>query len=136
MGSIFDDTFGEAGVTSLFTYGADTDNTITYHPPGNGTAVTGIIGLLGAVSVVEVEGVDGTYRKVYRRNITVSTDPSSDWGGIADPQLKGEVEVDGFRWSIEQTEAVGVESQTQNLVGLSLIRKRPVHKSFPGFRKD
>ena len=137
MASIFDDMFGESGVTSLFTYGADEDNTITYHPPGTGaTPVTGIKGLLGSVTIVEVEGVDGTFRKVYRRDITVSVDPSSPWGGISDPQLRGEIEVDGWRWSIEQTENVGVDAKSENLVGLSLVRKRPTSKSFNGLRQD
>ena len=77
MSSIFDDMFGESCVTSLFTYGADADNPVSYYPPGGGAATSGIVALLGPVNIVEAEGVDGTIRKVYRRDITVTVDPSS-----------------------------------------------------------
>jgi hypothetical protein len=136
MASIFDDMFGQSGVTSLFAYGADPDNTLTYYPPGGGSPTSGIVALLGPVNVVEVEGVDGTLRKVYRRDVTVSVDPSSEWGGIADPQLRGEIEVESYRWGIEQTENLGIEGQSANLVGLSLIRKRPIHKGYSGLRQE
>ena len=87
------------------------DETVTVRyldPPNDPVTVTAI---LGDIETREIEG-----ERQRTRTVTITTDPTGDYGGVANPGTHATVEIDGVEWPIE-----AVEDRTASLVRIRLV---------------
>lgn len=114
MPSLFDNLMADAGVPVLMDTLADED-TITYTPAGGeGVPVSAI---LVAETSEEDEELDGPSQKLVRE-VSILTDPASEWGGVAAPALTATVTIGGVEYAVE-----AIKSQDANWVALKLVRR-------------
>jgi hypothetical protein len=104
--------FGRAGVTYI-------------DPNIDPVELTAIV---GPEESDESAGLDGRSRRRVR-SVTISLDPNSPWGGVADPGEHAELEIDGVVWAI-----AAIEKRTANLATLRVVRVGAVEKSREAYR--
>lgn len=74
---------------------------------------------------------DGTGRKLrITREVTISTDPDSEYGGVASPKMSAKIEIDGVEWAIVAPATVG-----ENTAMLTVSRAPRVERSRAGYRR-
>jgi len=66
------------------------------------TELTAIVG----DELIEEIDIDGDRSRKSFRDVIISTDPISEWGGVATPQEDCKVTIDGNDWPIETVEAI------------------------------
>ena len=75
-------------------------------------------------------------RRVRRRKLTISRDPSGDFGGVAAPVQTGTVAIDGEAWAIES-----IKCLSRDVFDLVAVRHEAQARSRadlhgPGFRRE
>lgn len=78
--------------------------------------------------------------KQERITIVISTDPGSPWGGVADPQLRATWEITGedgvaTMWGVDPYPGRGIESLSDSLAVVHLVRMYGMAKSIPNYRQ-
>lgn len=87
-----------------------------------------VTGIVSAEMIREEQGENGI-RVRHVRHVTISTDTTVAGGGVASPNAKAEVEIDGVRWAVE-----AVESFSGGLARLTCVRLPMCETSKPGYR--
>lgn len=87
-----------------------------------------VTAIVSAEMVREEQGENGI-RIRHVRHVTVSTDTTIAGGGVANPNPKAEIEIDGVRWSVE-----AVETFSGGLARLTCVRLPMGEMSKPGYR--
>jgi hypothetical protein len=125
--SWFDDTFREAAVPVLMGYLSD-PATVTYTAAnGDQTELRAIITNQGADDQLDPAG-----RRVRKaREIIVTTDPDSEWGGLVKTDTKATVLLDGVVYAVE-----AVESHSESLIRLQLVQLHLKERTRTGFRRE
>lgn len=127
MPSAFDQMFADSGVPALMDV-LGTAEVKYLDPEVDPVTLTAIVGNMEVVE--EQGGSSGGRRKRAVRSVIISTDPDSDYGGVASPRLSAEIEMpDGEVWSIE-----GIEAKGESLVNLTCTRKTVSELSRSGYR--
>ena len=124
MGSLFDDMMCEAGVDALF---LARGQAATYTPAGGGSPVS-LTAIMGHLETEEEIEFDGRRVKLTGR-ATISTDPTSDWGGVADPALNATLTADGTEFAVAR-----IDAKSANLATLGLVLKRAVERTRRNYR--
>lgn len=100
--STFDDDFAASAIPDLFTQFSDSGR-VSYAPKNSSPiAITAVVG----DERLKDETTDNGLVSIGKRRVTICTDPDSDYGGIANPQLNGVVSVDGIEYAVDQIETV------------------------------
>ena len=94
--------------------------------PGSGDTVD-LTGIVGPIETVEVETEHGI-KRVQERDVTISVDPDSEWGGVAAPALNAVVTIAGQNWAIKSVAQTGNQARLRTtLIGIA-------ERSRPGYR--
>jgi len=121
--SAFDDLFVDQGTPVLMEH---LGTSVTYvDAESESVTVTAIV---SAESIRE-EPTENGIRVRHVRMVTISTDTTVAGGGIATPQEKSQIEIDGVKWSIES-----VETFSGGLARLTCVRLAMAEVSKPGYR--
>ncbi|HOO16675.1 MAG TPA: hypothetical protein PLU99_06140 [Phycisphaerae bacterium] len=72
---------------------------VTYHA-ADGSAVPLAAAVVGPERAIEATSQQGERRVEYERSVTIDTDPALLTGGVADPAINAQVEVEGVRYAI------------------------------------
>lgn len=125
MSSVFDQLFGDGGVAALMD-GLGTTAIVYLEPEGNPVTLTAIVGHMEVAK--EAESSPGR-RKEARRSVTICLDEDGPYGGVAEPHLSAEIQIDGEWWAVE-----GIEAQTATMARLAVVRKTVTELSRTGYR--
>lgn len=126
------DLFQSGALDLLMEHFSDSGR-VTYTPPGgSAVAVSAIVGNETAEDSRESDGL----RRVRRRKLTISRDPSGDFGGVAAPVQTGTVAIDGEVWAIES-----IKCLSRDVFDLVAVRHEAQARSRadlhgPGFRRE
>ena len=126
MASEFDELMSELGVPVLMDHLADADS-ITYTDGGGAVTLKAI---LYDEEAEEVETIDGLVRRIVRE-ITITTDPAGEWGGVAAPKLAATVTIDSVEYAVE-----AIARRSDNLATLRLVRRSGVEVTRPNYRRS
>lgn len=119
------DMIGEAAIPLLMEQFADADR-VTYKPKhGVATSLSAIVGDERS----EEQTTSTGRRRVVRRRLTITTDPSGDYGGVATPQLNATVTVDGISYAVESVAPV-----RNDVFDLQIVRYETTEVSRPDYR--
>ena len=100
---------------------------VTYTPKGgNAAALAAIVG--NEVATEEVH--DTGRRRVLRRTLTITTDPSGTYGGVAAPALNATVTVDTVSYAVESVKPLGRDS-----FDVVVVRHEPMEVSRRDYRR-
>lgn len=89
-------------------------------------------GILGAEEVREEKDNNGRRTKVRRLEVTVTTDPDdATYGGIADVNIRGKVQVNGREYAIIDTKGAA-----DGFISLVLERRETIERSTPRYRQN
>lgn len=122
-----DDIFAEHGVEDMFDHLAGSGEVVTYLDPNVDDVE--LIAILGDEEA-DADVVDGDGKSVrHMRTVTISRDPASGYGGVANPGEHASVEIDGETWAI-----ASVESKDTNLATLRCVRQPRTERSRQGYR--
>lgn len=99
MTSYFDDIVATFVAPQVMHYFAETG--IIDYTSADGTTTEDITAVIGNEDV-RTEDTDEGEVKVRRREIWCHRDPTSEWKGIADPNLRGSVTYAGDVWQIDE----------------------------------
>lgn len=124
MSSAFDTAFNAAGVPALL---GQFGRQVSYAPAaGDAVDVTAMVG-----SEESREALDSDGRRVVRvRELTVSTDPAGDYGGVAAVKLNDTVTIDGAAYAVSQVFAC-----SSGLITVEVTRAEDIERSRPGYRR-
>jgi hypothetical protein len=124
--SLDKDIFAAMGVPVLMERGGEP---ISYTVPDGGAAVS-LTAIVGAERTEDrkIESGDMVKRKLVK--VTIHTDPLSEWGGVADPQLGATVCIGDITYAVD-----AVASRIGQVAVLDLIRTRPREVSRKGYRQ-
>lgn len=124
MNSTFDDEFAELALPDLL---AEFGVTVTHATDaGVETELTAILG--PERSEAETDAPDGR-RRLVRRDVTITTDPTSEHGGVANPVESDAITINGEVWPVETITLAGGAAK------LGCLRSPTVKKSRPGYYK-
>ena len=124
--SRLDDEFAAGGVSALMDVLGDAGR-LTYTPAG-GDAVS-LTAIIGPEQTEEDSDLDGRTNRAVRE-VTITTDPDCDYGGVAGPATNATVTIDDVEWAVEE-----ILSQDANLVTLLLVRETRVERGRPDYRR-
>ncbi len=131
--SLFRHIYDQTVVPTLMTAFAE-NSVIAFYRIGNSETE---IRLIDRGERIEIEmDSEGDEIKRRRKQVVICTDPDSPWGGVADPQLTGQIEIGGVAWNISPSAGQAAESVTGSFAVLNLVRSAGVSKSYQGSRKD
>lgn len=119
------DMFAEGGLPLLFEHFGDASR-VTY-TARRGVAVE-LTAIVGDERAEEMQIGTGR-RRVLRRNLTLTTDPAGDYGGVLVPQLTDTVAIDGVSYAVES-----VRPLREDMFDLTVIRSEPLEVSRPDYR--
>lgn len=123
--SAFDDTMADAGLPSLLTQIGESG--VTYTPEGGaGVSLTAIV---GDDMVAPVEERGGGTSQTRTRMVTISVDPSSEFGGVASPQRGATVTLSGESWRVTH---VNADSASAILTVERSAREEVVRRAYRG----
>lgn len=125
--TIFGDIYASQGVPTLMHFLGETSAGVYSSPADVDVDCVGIITNIGK----EVEGDDTGDRLRISREWIISTDPKSEWGGVAEPETKATAMIDGVLYAVEDVEAI-----SENLSRLSLVKLPLKRRSRPNFRRS
>lgn len=121
--SLFDDTMAEIGVAALFEALGDA---ITYTPKGGAAvSLTGLVGF-GEITDHEERGL----RKRLIRDVTITRDPTSEFGGVANPSLTATVTIDGAEYAITE-----IQAESASMATLVLAEKKQLEITRKNYRE-
>ena len=101
--SLFDSMMSNAAETLLQATGTDK---VIYRPmDADPVTLTAIVGVIQDLEQPESDRGIETKRT---RSVTIRRDSTAPGGGISDPQLQEQIEIDGETWSIEAIESQSV----------------------------
>lgn len=123
--SQFDDMYTEIAVPALFEHHS------------RGTTVEYIDGENDPVTLTVIERNEQSdeqpeqegRKRLRMKDIIISTDPDSSYGGVAAPAEHAQIQMDGETWSIEAVEAL-----SQSLARLRIIRRSSMERSRESYR--
>lgn len=69
----------------------------------------------------------GKRERIERCVITITPDAAGAYGGVADVQSKARFRVDGIEYSVDDAEGRGIQSATDQLIDVHLVRTRPIN---------
>ena len=98
---------------------------VTYVSGGVSTALTAIV---SDVSIDPDSDLRGLVSQE-TRSIQFSTDPASDWGGVASPKESATITVGSTSWAIQNLEVI-----SSSLVRARCVRHESVERSRPALR--
>jgi len=127
MGSQLDDIMAEVGVDVLFEHLADSAIVVRYLDPPHADPVE-LTAIIGPDRTVEVGDEKGREHNI-TREVTISADPDSEYGGVAAPKLSATIEIDGVDWAIES-----IVSQDANTVKLTVSKSPQSGHGRGGYR--
>ena len=125
--SLADDLMAEVGAPLLFEFGADATS-VTYYPQG--AASVSLRAVVGAVQTRDEAGPYGRQQPGTRSVHVLRDADDATYGGIANPSLADEIEIDSARWAVTR-----IIAQTETLTQLEVIRKQAIEVSRPGYRR-
>jgi hypothetical protein len=103
------------------------------------TEARGIVAIVRDRQTAMEMDASGDAIKQERITIVISTDPGSPWGGVADPQLRStwEITEDGVStmWGVDPYPGRGIESVSESLAVVHLVRMYGMAKSIPNYRQ-
>lgn len=122
--SLFDDNFAAVGVSLLMHYLGEE---IVYKP-----AAGGLIPLTADVGEEQIEEVETDNGRRLRRTRTVkiTTDPTSEYGGVTSPKLNDAATIRNGSWAVER-----IVSLTASMATLELVRTGDIERSQEGYRR-
>lgn len=135
--SVFRSLFDLYGVPTLMSTFVEPDLEFIYEINGEETRITGY---QRAKRVTLEETEDGDLNRVTRLQIVFSTDPFSDWGGVACPQIKASYKITDdvtdeiVSFSVDSHEREAYESISGSFVMVNLVRREPVSRASKGYR--
>jgi hypothetical protein len=99
----------------------------------------GIFGVVRDRATAMEMDTSGDAIKQERCTIVISTDPGSPWGGVESPQLKATWEIIGedgvsTMWGVDPYPGKGIESLSESLAVIHLVRMYGMAKSIPNYR--
>lgn len=127
MGSQLDEIMAEVGVGTLFERLADSGMTVRYLDEPNADPVE-LTAIVGPEKTDEVDDETGRRLRI-TREVTISTDPDSQCGGVAAPKASAKIEIDGIEWAIGAPMTVG-----ENMATLTITRSLQVERGRAGYR--
>lgn len=93
----FDDDFEAVVVPCMMTaYGV----AATYHPQDGSTDVA-LTAVIESRTGDAPEEMDGRTTQRERREISISNDPASEYGGVATPSDRATITMEGSEWAVE-----------------------------------
>jgi len=84
--------------------------------------------IVGPERTDELDGETGRKLRI-TREVTISTDPDSEYGGVAAPKMSAKIEIDDVEWAIVAPVTVG-----ENMATLTLSRSPQVERGRAGYR--
>jgi hypothetical protein len=122
--SQLEEDFATLGLPSLFQQGG---RSVTYDPAvGADVALTAIVHPEEASEDI----VETGRQKNRRRRIDITTDPASDFGGVASPQLNDKVTIDSESWSVESFGRIAGE-----FIRMMLVRPQAIELARESLRR-
>jgi len=119
--SRFDTNFAAAAVPGLFDV---MGRSATYTTAaGAAVALTAIIG----DEQQQEEDTDRGRRKRVSVQVTITTDAASDYGGVANPQLRDKMTIDGETFSLESVDQQGSGAAVITVVRYELMERGREH---------
>jgi len=122
MPSLFETDYAAAALPALL---AVRGIAATYTPV-TGAAVS-LTGISGPVTRERVHSLDGT-REVQVRQFTITTDPTSQYGGVASPTIHATVTIGSEIWDVDEV------LDGPGLATLRLVREPSAERAGPHFR--
>lgn len=112
---------------------ADDGIVITHEIGQTSTELRGIV----RNSRVEMEmDENGDQLKRHRCQLVITTNPDSQYGGVAEPQLTARFVINEHRWAVEPVEGRAIEAISESFAIINLVRTTSITKSYPGSRID
>jgi len=84
--------------------------------------------IVGPERTDELDGETGRKLRI-TREVTILTDPDSDYGGVASPKMSATIEIDGVEWTIAPPVTVDGNTAT-----LTVSRSPQVERGRAGYR--
>ncbi len=129
--SVFDEQFSEGAALLLLDQlgsGAETaSNKVTYHPADGSDDVT-LVAIVDALKKTLEEGAENK-RLIRTLRVTFSTDPSSGFGGVADPSEQAQLTVGGVKYKVKR----GSIEIAGGMATLEVMRPVVTAKRRPGY---
>ena len=123
----FGDTYTAKCVPALMRFLGDTTTPGQYVPSvGDSIECYGIVTDTGKL----VEYVETGQRLRVEREWIISTDPTSDYGGVANPETNATAVIDGVTYAVHSVEAI-----SESLAMLALVRLPVKQRSRERFRR-
>ena len=126
------------GVPTLLANFGETELDIIYEIGGDQTRLTGY---QRAKRIEMRETDDGDVVRVTRMQVVFSTDPFSEWGGVANPQIKARYTITDLTrcetatFSVESHEGPAYEHISPSLVMVNLIQYEGMAKAASYYRE-
>lgn len=136
--SLFRSIFDLYGSPTIMAVYGEPDLDFVYDISGDQTRVSGY---QRSKKVTLEETEDGDLNRVTRLQIVFSTDPFSQWGGVAVPQIKATYEITDqvtgeiAKFAVDSHERDAYESISGSFVLVNLVQREPVSRASSGFRK-
>lgn len=98
--SLHSDTMEAAGVPARMDQFGDAGRVRYLDPQADPVALTAIVGKIESTPANPVRGRGGRDQGTETRIVVITTDPLSVYGGVAKPQQRDALEIDGEKWVI------------------------------------
>lgn len=137
--SLFSSMYQTHGIPSLFATFGDDAVEMVYRI---GDKVVKLHGIRRAQAVEMRIDEHGDNIKSRVCQVVVSADPTHPWGGIADPQATATWEIkepgqsSGDRWAVDSEPGKGIQSLSESLAVIHLIRMSAGTRSHAGLYKS
>lgn len=131
--------FSHHGVPSLFATFGDDAVELVYRIGDTECKLHGIVRAQAVEMRIDEHG-DNIKSRVCQ--IVVSVDPTHPWGGIADPQATATWEIkqpgqsSGDRWAVDTEPGKGIQSLSESLAVIHLIRMSAASRAHAGLYKS
>ncbi len=123
--SKFSDLVNSMGVPLLMDQLGDVDSVV--YTPAGGVPVT-LTAIIGPEETEQGQDEGGRCERV-TREVVITTDPDSEYGGVAEPATNATATAKDATWAVEE-----ILSKTDSLARLQLLRKGITERSRPGYR--
>lgn len=138
MSSFFGKLFAFHGVPSLMDQHGDL-TPLTYRvraPDGTVLQQNDFCCIIGELSIEEVFAENHGLIKLERRSLEVPVDQAGAFGGVADAQLMGVIELDGEDWQIDPVEGRAIAAQTENFATINIKRTHVRRSAADGILRE
>ena len=122
--SLFDDMYASSAAPLMLEIMGDS---VTYED--DATDPVTLTAIQSPIAITE-EDVDHGQDRRYRTSITITTDPTGDYKGVANPMIGARVTISGVVWTVDD-----IEPKSASLVVLHLLRVGSIERTRTGLRK-